>query len=107
VLHRRLVVDATAESLSLNEYCVQRLGGPDLRVSGLVRLNAGDHSLEHVVARFVGERCQSNELQISETRFEHDIGGNLLARVGPVAARQHRAERVCRISALLDPGDFR
>jgi hypothetical protein len=33
-LHRQLVADAAAEALSLNEYCVQRLGGPDLRVAG-------------------------------------------------------------------------
>ena len=33
VLHRQLVANASAEALSLNEYCVRRLGGPDLRLS--------------------------------------------------------------------------
>jgi len=33
-LHRQLVASAATESLSLNEYCVQRLGGSDLCVAG-------------------------------------------------------------------------
>lgn len=32
-LHRRLASQAAAEGISLNEYCVQRLGGPDLLAS--------------------------------------------------------------------------
>ncbi len=32
-LHRELVANASAEALSLNEYCVRRLGGPDLRIA--------------------------------------------------------------------------
>ena len=31
-LHRQLVANASAEALSLNEYCVRRLGGPDLGI---------------------------------------------------------------------------
>ena len=32
-LHKTLTAHAAHEGLSLNEYCVQRLGGPDLRVA--------------------------------------------------------------------------
>ena len=43
----------------------------------LVRLNAGDHPLEHVVTRFASERGQSDELQIREAGFQHDVGRDM------------------------------
>jgi hypothetical protein len=50
---------------------------PNLCVPGLVRLNAGDHPLKHVVTRFASERRQSNELQIRETGFKHNVRSDM------------------------------
>jgi hypothetical protein len=44
---------------------------------GFIRLNTGNHPLEHVVTRFASERRQSNELQIRKPGFQHDVGGDM------------------------------
>jgi hypothetical protein len=61
---------------------------------GFVRLNAGDHPLEHVVTRFASERRQSNELQIRETGFEHNVGGDV--ELNRVLSKRQFIEEVSR-----------
>ncbi len=48
-------------------------GVSNLRMPGLIGLNASDHPLKHVVAGFAGQRRQPDKLQIGEPGFQDEI----------------------------------
>src|SRR5258708_38663892 len=59
----------------LHHCCEYRV--TDLGVPGLVSLDTGHHLLKGVIAGFMRQRSEADELKIGEARFQHYVGGDV------------------------------